>query len=197
MDLKLTSTSSSRVYVKWGERAGGEEGWKVSFPVLFVEWCFFNRTKLKGWTGHCCKENNKIGIKLHGRLWNGTHFRGNFFSHPQTKELVDLGVTVIPIPWYQIRIPSGPQCHNSKSTSLFGQKSLCTHACNWSYMKGNPSDWEYEKPSYDTIMMLVIWHFQLQFCSVGESLCQTPHWHFQRQKFPHSWRFNCVLGKSA
>lgn len=52
-------------------------------------------------------------------------------------------------------------------------------------MKGNPSDWEYEKPSYDTIMMLVIWHFQLQFCSVGESLCQTPHWHFQRQKSFH------------
>lgn len=92
------------------------------------------------------------------------------FSHPQTKELVDLGFTVIPISWYQIWIPLGPCCRSKESTSLFGQKSLCTHACNRSYMKGNPSDLEYEKPSYDTITMLVIWHLHLQFCSVREGL---------------------------
>lgn len=63
----------------WGR--GEMEG----FPVLFVEQCFFNRTELKGWTGHFCKEDNKIETKLHRKYWNGTQFRGNFFSAPQKR----------------------------------------------------------------------------------------------------------------
>lgn len=48
-------------------------------------------------------------------------------------------------------------------------------------------DWEYEKPSYHTIMMLVIWHLHLQVCPVrnlsDKHLIGT---YRDKRQFPHS-----------
>ena len=158
-----------------GWRRGELEG----FPVLFIEGCFFNRAELKGWTGHCCKENNKIEIKLLGSYRNGTQFGGNFFLTPKQKGWLNLGI-YWPVSWYQILIPSGLHCHGVERTGLLGNKSFCIHACDWSYMKGILQTGNMKIPRLT--WMLVIWHLHLHFCSARESLCQAHHWHLQRWK---------------
>lgn len=87
----------------------------------------------------------KIEIKLLGSYRNGTQFRGNFFLTPKQKGWLNLGI-YWPLSWCQILIPTGPDCHGVENRGLFGNRAFCTHACDWSYMTGNPSDWEYQNP---------------------------------------------------
>lgn len=155
------------------ERGAGRFFHAVCWGVVF-----FNRAELKGRTGHCSKENNKIEIKLLGRHQTSTQFRDNVFLTPKQKGWLNLGICslFLGIKYWSLWVHTATLWKGQVylGISLFVYMLVVDLIWKGILQTGNMK--------IPHVTWIVIWYLHVYFCSMRESLCQAYHWHLQRWK---------------